>query len=104
LFEHFRKTGFRLSRSSALLLAYHGLAALPKHETKLKTDGGKDDAESETRMSETKLREDICRFGRSLFERGLIGQYQRPARRRRLAGDADQCLARLPRSGEDVAA
>ena len=71
MFEHFRKTGFRLSRSSALLLAYHGLAALPKHETKLKTDGGKDDAESETRMSETKLREDICRFGRSLFERGL---------------------------------
>ena len=30
-----------------------------------------DSAESENRMSETKLREDICRFGRSLFERGL---------------------------------
>ena len=35
-------------------------------------------------MSEAKLREDICRFGRSLFERGLtpglIRQHQRAAR------------------------
>ncbi|MES5482566.1 hypothetical protein QMZ05_07385 [Bradyrhizobium sp. INPA03-11B] len=47
LFEHFRKTGFHPSRSCALLLAYHGLAALPKHETKLKTDGGKVGAKSD---------------------------------------------------------
>ncbi|WP_283807805.1 hypothetical protein [Bradyrhizobium mercantei] len=39
-----------------MLLAYHGLAALPKHETKPQTDGaeenakesGKESAESET--------------------------------------------------------
>src|SRR5947199_2820795 len=37
---------------------YHGLAALPKRG-KRRT------------MSESKLREQICRFGRSLFERGL---------------------------------
>ena len=28
---------------------------------------------------ETKAREDICRFGRSLFERGFLRQYQRQA-------------------------
>ena len=32
---------------------------------------------------------------RARADAGLVGQYQRAARRRRLAGDADQCLARL---------
>src|SRR5579864_4720637 len=41
-----------------LSLAYHGLAALPKRETRYA-------------MSEIKIREEICRLGRSLFERGL---------------------------------
>jgi 3-dehydro-4-phosphotetronate decarboxylase len=41
---------------------YHGLAALPKHETRRKKDAA---------MSETKIREEIVRLGRSLFERGL---------------------------------
>src|ERR1700733_1303552 len=35
---------------------------------------------------------------------GLVGQYQRQTGRRRLAGDADQCLARLARPGADGAA
>jgi hypothetical protein len=43
----------QFSGSRSLLLAYHGLAALPKHETKRKMDGAKDtfeeNAESETR-------------------------------------------------------
>jgi 3-dehydro-4-phosphotetronate decarboxylase len=41
---------------------YHGLAALPKRETR---------RQGESVMSETGIREDICRLGRSLFERGL---------------------------------
>src|SRR5689334_22686815 len=43
--------------------AYHGLAALPKRETR--------HSAKERAMSDAKIREDICRFGRSLFERGL---------------------------------
>src|SRR5258708_33203610 len=43
-------------------LRYHDLAALPKHETRPKRD---------ITMSETKVRDEICRLGRSLFERGL---------------------------------
>ena len=41
---------------------------------------------------------------RARADAGLLGQYQRQARRRRLAGDADQRLARLARSGAAVAA
>ena len=59
-------------------------------------------------MSETKIREEICRLGRSLFERGLTpgssGNISRQTRRWRLAGDADQRLARFPRPGTAVAA
>src|ERR1035437_6488494 len=42
-------------------------------------------------MTETGVREEICRLGRSLFERGL-------------AGAADQCIARLARPGAAIAA
>ena len=45
---------------------YHGLAALPKHETTPHRDTAKN-----TAMTETRIREEICRLGRSLFERGL---------------------------------
>ena len=41
---------------------------------------------------------------RARADAGLLGQYQRQARRRRLAGDADQRLARLARPGAAVAA
>jgi ribulose-5-phosphate 4-epimerase/fuculose-1-phosphate aldolase len=60
----FGKPGTHFSGSclAALPLAYHGLAALPKRETRRKKDAA---------MSETRIREEICRLGRSLFERGL---------------------------------
>ena len=45
-----------------LASGYHGLAALPKRETTRQTG---------CRHDGNKVREDICRFGRSLFERGL---------------------------------
>jgi 3-dehydro-4-phosphotetronate decarboxylase len=45
---------------------YHGLAALPKHEKSGRQDNAKD-----AKMTETRVREEICRLGRSLFERGL---------------------------------
>ena len=65
-------------------------------------------AHERNQMNETRLREEICRLGRSLFERGLTpgssGNISVRTRRRRLAGDADQCLARLARSGAAVAA
>src|SRR4051794_10365740 len=59
-----RKAGgaFRDHAPDGLALRYHGLAALPKHERKPKRDAA---------MTDTRLREDICRLGRSLFERGL---------------------------------
>src|SRR5215470_9692116 len=57
-----RKAPFAASSS-----AYHALAALPKHETRRK----KGAPMNETKVSETRLREEICRLGRSLFERGL---------------------------------
>src|SRR5947207_15448378 len=56
--------------TTALSSGYHGLAALPKHETRPKRvvrQGGRQGSI----MSETKVRDDICRLGRSLFERGL---------------------------------
>src|SRR3954468_1175444 len=46
-----------------LTSGYHGLAPLPKRETT--------QAYKERCMSDAKIREAICRFGRSLFERGL---------------------------------
>jgi ribulose-5-phosphate 4-epimerase/fuculose-1-phosphate aldolase len=47
---------------AGLALGYHGLAVLPKRERKQQED---------IVMTETRLREEICRLGRSLFERGL---------------------------------
>ena len=41
---------------------------------------------------------------RARADAGLVGQYQRAHGRWRLAGDADQCLARLARPGAAVAA
>ncbi len=59
-------------------------------------------------MTETRLREEICRLRplavRARADAGIVGQHQRETRRRRLAGDADQRLARLSRPGADVAA
>src|SRR5580704_17629440 len=52
-----------LLRFLKFVTAYHGLAALPERETSQK--------EECAAMSETKIREEICRLGRSLFERGL---------------------------------
>ena len=52
--------GATIAVGAALPPAYYGLAALPRQ-------GGNKDAG----MSETKIRDDICRYGRSLFERGL---------------------------------
>src|SRR5262249_22962824 len=56
-----------VSSLPALAFAYHGLAALPKRET----TPSKPDIGGTFAMGETRLREEICRFGRSLFERGL---------------------------------
>ena len=50
---------------SGFASGYHGLAALPKHETRRQKDG------QDAAMTETRIREEICRLGRSLFERGL---------------------------------
>ena len=49
--------------SGGFASGYHGLAALPKRETRRQN--------RDTAMTETRLREEICRLGRSLFERGL---------------------------------
>src|ERR1700744_4220791 len=46
-----------------LASGYHGLAALPKRETNR--------PKRILVMTETRLRDEICRLGRSLFERGL---------------------------------
>src|SRR5277367_583137 len=54
------------NRACGFASGYHGLAALPKHET-----SGKGRTAKYTAMSETKIREEVCRLGRSLFERGL---------------------------------
>jgi 3-dehydro-4-phosphotetronate decarboxylase len=53
-------------QAGGIASGYHGLAALPKRETRRIDDA----AESGT-MTETRIREEICRLGRSLFERGL---------------------------------
>src|SRR5260221_3338571 len=62
-------SGFLDSRNfrTALPSAYHGLAALPKHERSLERQGCRQDIA----MTETRVREEICRLGRSPFERGL---------------------------------
>src|SRR5712664_280881 len=52
--------------TAALPFGYHGLAALPKHETRRQRGCCQD-----TVMTETGVRDEICRLGRSLFERGL---------------------------------
>src|SRR5215470_16270713 len=58
-----RRFLFASAMPCGLAPAYHGLAALPKRETSRYA--------RERTMSDAKIREDICRFGRSLFERGL---------------------------------
>src|SRR6476660_9252085 len=45
---------------------YHGLAALPKHETRRQRGCCQD-----TIMRDNGVRDEICRLGRSMFERGL---------------------------------
>ena len=54
-----------LEVSCGFASGYHGLAALPKRGTRQET------GPRNTDMSETRIREEICRLGRSLFERGL---------------------------------
>src|SRR5581483_5812489 len=79
--------------------AYHGLAALPKRET-TPEEGCCHERNKTPRghLPPGPL------FVRARPDAGLLRQYFGQAGRRRLAGDADQCLARLPRSGEAVAA
>src|SRR3984893_2338841 len=92
---------FLLSRNSktAFVSPYHGLAALPKHETR-RQRGCCHDRKQDPRRNLPARPLAV----RARADARLLGQYQREARRRRLACDADQRLARLSRSGAAVAA
>src|SRR3978361_722353 len=60
-------SGFLAPHSPAAFASgYHGLAALPKHETRRQSGCSRN-----PHMTESHIREEICRLGRSLFERGL---------------------------------
>src|SRR5258708_1701970 len=77
---------------------YHGLAALPKHETR-RQKGCCHDRNQGPRGNLPPRPFAV----RARADAGLVGQYQRKTRRRRLAGDPDQRLSRLTRPGAAVA-
>src|SRR5260221_6060843 len=77
---------------------YHGLAALPKHETR-RQKGCCHDRNQGPRGNLPPRPVAV----RARADAGLVGQYQRKTRRR-LAGEAHQCLARLARPGASVSA
>src|ERR1700744_3715057 len=75
--------------------AYHGLAALPKRERTWRHERNKNPrGHLPPRPFAVRARPDA----------GLLGQYIGQTRRRWLAGDANQRLARVPRPGAAVAA
>src|SRR5437899_4689390 len=83
-----------------LASGYHGLAALPKHEKRLRKQGYVHERNKDPRGNLPPRPLAV----RARADAGLVRQHQRETRRWRLAGDADQRLARLARSGADVAA
>jgi hypothetical protein len=72
----------------------------PPRTSTLRTHASSKHNANRTDMTETEAREEICRTGRSLFERGYVhataGQHQRAAGRR-LPHHADRCMPRLSR-------
>src|SRR5829696_2271739 len=83
-----------------LASGYHGLAALPKRGKRPLKTGTVHERNRNPRGNLPSRPLAV----RARPDAGLLGQYQRETRRRRLAGDADQRLAGLARSGADVAA
>src|ERR1700755_2372459 len=75
-----------------LASGYHGFGALAKHETTLPRGCCHDGKRSAG--GNLPARPLIVR---ARADAGLVRQYQRETGRWRLAGDADQCLARLAR-------
>ena len=92
---------FHCSRDPAggFASGYHGLAALPKRGKRRETGS----VHERNKHPGGNLPPRPLAV-RARADAGLLRQYQRETRRRRLAGDADQRLARFARPGADVAA